>query len=266
MKLLTLLYFFLWSLTSFTQDQESLIFAHGTFTYFAKCKDGVICVSDSRITKTEKNNFGESKSYTDGNTKIFNHEGMIFAFSGNLTIGEKYIQELLNGFTITKRMQNNVLDSFYGRLLSLKGSESYINKGNVFLAGKDENGNLFISRSTLINKLQFFTDNSENYLTNRSEYSPKIYFNLLTMDEAFEKIQEEIQNYSLYVAEIGGKLIGFKILNNGNIQSIDNGKTIYHLILTDNLADSKFLNYRIIPYDETRPYIGGYLDSSFHGN
>lgn len=54
MKLLTLLYFFLWSLTSFTQDQESLTLTHGTFTYFAKCKDGVICVSDSRVTKTKK--------------------------------------------------------------------------------------------------------------------------------------------------------------------------------------------------------------------
>ncbi|MBK9931954.1 MAG: hypothetical protein IPP04_19070 [Saprospiraceae bacterium] len=257
MKLLTLLYFFLWSLTSFTQDQESLTLTHGTFTYFAKCKDGVICVSDSRVTKTKKNNLGESKSYTDGNTKIFNHEGMIFAFSGNLTIGEKYIQELLNGFTITKRTQNNVLDSFCGRLLSLKGSESYINKGNVFLAGKDENGDLFISRSILINGPQFFTDISENYLTNRSDFSTKMNFNLKTMDEAFEIIQDEIQTYSSNVDEIGGKLIGFKLYNDGKVNSIENGKIIVHFNLAENFDQLNITNqqnyttYNIQPYSES---------------
>ncbi|MGB3530231.1 MAG: hypothetical protein WBB35_12790, partial [Saprospiraceae bacterium] len=134
MKLLTLLYFFLWSLTSFTQDQESLTLTHGTFIYFAKCKDGVICVSDSRVTETRRDYFGESKSYTDNNIKIYNHDGIIFAFSNQLNIGNLKIWDLLEGFSMPCRLQNNILTDFYSRLISLDGGDTYIKNGNIFIA------------------------------------------------------------------------------------------------------------------------------------
>ncbi|MBP7803432.1 MAG: hypothetical protein KA109_17535 [Saprospiraceae bacterium] len=257
MRSFTIVYLLFFSLTSISQNSDTVIHAHGTFIYFAKCKDGVICVSDSRVTETRRDYFGESKSYTDNNIKIYNHDGIIFAFSNQLNIGNLKIWDLLEGFSMPCRLQNNILTDFYSRLISLDGGDTYIKNGNIFIAGMSENGKLFFCRSFLENKSLVTYKTDEKYLTNRPDYDKRINFNLKTMDEAFEIIQDEIQTYSSNVDEIGGKLIGFKLYNDGKVNSIENGKIIVHFNLAENFDQLNITNqqnyttYNIQPYSES---------------
>jgi uncharacterized protein YkvS len=155
------------------------------------------------------------------------------------------------------RLQNNILTDFYSRLISLDGGDTYIKNGNIFIAGMSENGKLFFCRSFLENKSLVTYKTDEKYLTNRPDYDKRINFNLKTMDEAFEIIQDEIQTYSSNVDEIGGKLIGFKLYNDGKVNSIENGKIIVHFNLAENFDQLNITNqqnyttYNIQPYSES---------------
>ncbi|MEP7267562.1 MAG: hypothetical protein ABI844_08025 [Saprospiraceae bacterium] len=252
------LLFVIISITTIVRSQDLL---HGTFIYFAKCKEGIVCVGDSRMTSTSDND----TSYLDDVIKIHRSGNMIFAFANKLTIGDQFIWSYLKSLKSIEGDPKESLKNFYSLILKNKDFQSYIEKGNVFIAGFNKSRKPIILCSMLgKGSLPIISEDRDSW-TNHADYSAPLNFSKINYKTVIERIKNEILEYKTKNNNntIGGKFTVYVIDSNSDILFSENEGGLNwdnmnqyneYLSLTASPPPVQIYNFQIVSKFEEYPH------------
>lgn len=183
-----------------------------SYVIMMKCSDGIVCVSDSRLTTSiqNKNNEIYNMLKTDNAQKVFKNEYLLVGVFGNYTIGNNDIDVIISDILKTAKNKFELIEQIKNHIVGEN------NKTYSMFIGEKKNST-FEAFTVAINKNSININDfgALNYNANKTDFSHSNLpagINLITVTQAkpllISAVQNviDIQSNLLPYAVVGGKV------------------------------------------------------------
>lgn len=180
-----------------------------SYVIMMKCSDGIVCVSDSRLTKTvQDENITTYASISDTGTKVFKNKSLIIGVFGSYIIGNQTIDVVINNILNSAKTKFEFVELFSAQIADSKNYSIFIGEK------KDNTFNMFFLKIDK-NHIEIKGVDATNYFANKTDFShdnlPKA-INLIPVAQAQPLLISAVQNVIdlqttlLPYAFVGGKI------------------------------------------------------------